>query len=83
MTHARILSVIIRKQPTVDAGANNQRELWRKFGRSIRDARRRLRFPLNTFAKDLGYTPSMVAMLETGKRDWTLEKAKLASELLK
>lgn len=83
MTHARILSAIIRKQPTVDAGADSQRELWRKFGQSIRDARRRLRFPLKTFARDLGYTPSMVAMLETGKREWTIEKAKLASEVLK
>lgn len=37
---------------------------------------------MKRFAAGLGYTPAMVAMLETGKRPWPMNKAVLAVKLL-
>lgn len=58
--------------------------LWRKFGQSVRAARRARGISLKAFAIDLGYTSStMAAMLEAGERRWPAGKAERAVQLLK
>lgn len=56
--------------------------MWVKFGAAVRIERRTRKIPLKWFADQLGLTTAMVSYLEAGKRDWTLDRAELATRLL-
>lgn len=56
--------------------------LWSRFGRALRAERRARDIPRSRFAEQLGYTPTMLNYLESGKRRWPMTKAELAVKLL-
>ncbi len=83
MTPTRILTAIEIGQSALDNKHSALGMLWRKFAASVRSERKRLGISMVDFAGRLDYSPAMLGMLETGKRVWPLEKAKLAAEILK
>jgi ribosome-binding protein aMBF1 (putative translation factor) len=56
--------------------------MWRAFSLTVRKERRARGIRLEWFAKQLGYTRTMVSYLEAGQRRWPMEKAELAVKLL-
>ncbi len=83
MTPLRILTAIELGQSALDERHAALGMLWRKFSSSVRDARRAKGISLSKFAASLDYSTAMVGLLETNKRPWQIEKAKLAAEILK
>lgn len=55
----------------------------RLLRKAMRKERIRRGITLKAFAEKLGYTSAMVAMLESGKRRWSLGKAEKAVRLLR
>lgn len=82
MTPAAILTRATTQTAQLVGHELRLEETWRAFGRAIRRERRTRRIQMKRFAAGLGYTPAMVAMLETGKRPWPMNKAVLAVKLL-
>lgn len=82
MTAPVILSAIRLGQTALDAKHAALGLLWKKFGTSIRQARRARKISLKRFAACMGYTAAMVAMLESGTRRWPMKKAELAVKLM-
>lgn len=56
--------------------------LWQKFGASIREDRKRRKIPLKKFAGGLDISSTYCSYLESGKREWSVERAELAVKLL-
>lgn len=83
MIPAEILTLVQRR---IDRMAGNRADivfLWKRFGNSVRVLRRKRRIKLSDFAKALGRTAAMTSFMESGKRQWPLDKAKLAVKLLR
>lgn len=57
-------------------------EDWKRFGKQLREERKRRKIKRAVFADLLGYTPTMLSYLEHGTRKWALDKAELAVRLL-
>lgn len=57
--------------------------LWRKFGLSVRSARRDRKYSQKAFAIDLGVSSAMLAMMESGSRKWPAQRAEKAVHLLR
>lgn len=55
---------------------------WKRFGRQLREERKRRKIKREVFADLLGYTPTMLSYLEHGTRKWSLKQAELAVRLL-
>lgn len=58
------------------------RSLWRQFGRSVRAERKEKKIRLVSFAARMGISRAMCSYLESGTRQWSLEKARKAVEVL-
>lgn len=76
------LDCIKKAQAEYDVHLAEHQELWRQFGASIRVMRKTRGVSLKKFSKLLGYSTAMIALLETGKRQWTHEKARGALKFL-
>jgi ribosome-binding protein aMBF1 (putative translation factor) len=56
--------------------------LWKDFGKSVRESRKKKGVGLKEFSNMIGVSRSMVGFLESGKRQWNFEMARKAVKLL-
>lgn len=82
MTPAHILSAVRLGKSILAHKHASLRDLWKKFGQSVRCERHRKKITQKDFAKRIGCTAAMLYMMEKGVRPWPMKRAEKAVKLL-
>lgn len=82
MTASSLLKTLVSHEEQHAKDAAEIKQLWKKFGLRVRKERKRNGIGLAEFAAKLGVSGAMVSYMESGVREWSEERARVAVKIL-